>query len=120
MPDQQKAKVDKAAVDKAFEVLKTYDWGTDRTTLNPIDDAVVATQGDKAARKDLEKRLVAVLESGSSRSPRSPWCLRAGALDTSSPWSRSPRELSGTGPSFAVRAFPSPRTRRMLERDSLG
>lgn len=59
---------DGAAVDKAFEALKTYDWGTDRNTLNPIDDAVVATQGNTAARKELETRLLDVIKSGVSRS----------------------------------------------------
>ena len=60
--------VNSAAVDKAFETLKTYDWGTDRDTLNPIDEAVIATQGDAAARKELETRLLEVLKGGVSRS----------------------------------------------------
>ncbi len=77
-----KPEVDGAAVDKAFEALKTYDWGTDRTTLNPIDDAVVATQGDEAARKDLEKRLVAVLNSGSSRSAKDYVCRTLKTIGT--------------------------------------
>jgi HEAT repeat protein len=50
------------AVDKAFEALKTYEWGTDRGVLKPIDDAVVASHGDAAARGELEKRLVAALD----------------------------------------------------------
>ncbi|MGD0896948.1 MAG: hypothetical protein ABR915_03870 [Thermoguttaceae bacterium] len=62
--------VDKAAVEKALESLKTYDWGTDRKTLKPIDDAVVATHGDAAARKELETRLAAVLATGASRSAK--------------------------------------------------
>ena len=57
-----------AAVDEAFEALRTYDWGADRGTLNPIDEAVVATQGDAAARKELESRLLGVLKGGVSRS----------------------------------------------------
>ena len=32
------------AVDKAFDALKTYDWGTDRNTLKPIDDAVAGAR----------------------------------------------------------------------------
>jgi HEAT repeat protein len=66
--------IDRAAVDEAFEALKTYDWGADRNTLNPIDDAVVATQGDAAARKELETRLLAVLTSGASRSAKDYVC----------------------------------------------
>jgi HEAT repeat protein len=62
--------VDSAAVDKAFETLKTYDWGADRNALNPIDEAVIATRGDAAARKDLEARLIDVLKSDASRSAK--------------------------------------------------
>jgi HEAT repeat protein len=56
------------AVDKAFEALKTYDWGTDRAALDPIDEAVIASRGDAAARKALETRLLDQLKGGVSRS----------------------------------------------------
>ena len=49
------------AVDKAFEALKTYDWGQDRGALKPIDDAIAASNKDPAAQKALEKRLAAPL-----------------------------------------------------------
>ncbi len=42
-------------LDQAFEALKTYDWGTDRKALDPIDDAVVATHGDDAARANWKR-----------------------------------------------------------------
>ena len=74
--------VDKAAVDKAFEALKTYDWGTDRKTLGPIDEAVVATHGDAAARKDLETRLVAVLKGRASRSAKDYVCRTLKTIGT--------------------------------------
>jgi HEAT repeat protein len=61
-------------LDKAFEALKTYDWGADRKALNPIDDAVVATLGDAAARKALEVRLAAVLKTGVSRDAKDVVC----------------------------------------------
>jgi len=48
-------------LDKAFDALKTYDWGPGREVLKPIDEAIVASQGDAAARAKLEKRLLAVL-----------------------------------------------------------
>lgn len=67
-------KVDAAALDKAFEALKTYDWGTDPKALNPIDDAAVATLGDPAARKDLEVRLAAVLKKDVSRDAKDVVC----------------------------------------------
>ncbi len=53
--------VDSAAVDKAFEALKTYQWGTNRSLLKPIDDAVRATHKNPEARRPLEARLAAVL-----------------------------------------------------------
>ena len=62
------AVVDEEGVDKAFEALKTFDWGADLKTLVQIDEAVMATYGNAAARKELETRLVAVLKSGPSRS----------------------------------------------------
>ena len=62
-----KATVDQAALDKAFDALTTFDWGTDRNVLKPIDEAVVATQGDAAAHKALETRLAAVLKTGALR-----------------------------------------------------
>ena len=54
-------------LDQAFDALKTYDWGSDLNQLKPIDDAVIATQKDAAARKALETRLVEVLGSDASR-----------------------------------------------------
>jgi len=62
-----KPAVDNAAVDKAFDALKTYDFGTDRNVLKPIDDAVVSTHGNPEACLALEKRLAAVLSTGASR-----------------------------------------------------
>ncbi len=62
------AEVDQEGIDKALEALKTYDWGTDRETMVPIDEAVMATPDDPAVRKDLEARLTKVLAGGPSRS----------------------------------------------------
>ena len=50
-------------LDKAFEALKTYDWGVDPIVLNPIGEAIYWTHTDPAARKDLETRLIAVLKT---------------------------------------------------------
>jgi len=50
-------------LDKAYEALKTYDWGMDPNVLQPIDEAIITTHGDAAARKDLETRLIAVLKT---------------------------------------------------------
>ena len=63
------------ATDKAFEALKTYDWGQERNVLKPIDDAVAASHKNEAARKALESRLAAVLKADASRAaiPFPPW-----------------------------------------------
>jgi HEAT repeat protein len=61
-------------LDPAFEALKTYDWGADRNALNPLDEAVVATQNDAQARKELETRLAAVLKTDVSRDAKDVVC----------------------------------------------
>ncbi len=66
--------LDQAAIDKAFEALKTFNWGVDRkqflALLGPIENAVPATHGDAAARKELETRLAAVLPTPASRAAK--------------------------------------------------
>jgi HEAT repeat protein len=79
---QAVAQKDSDAVDKAFETLKTYDWGDDPEILKPIDQAIIATHGDAAARKALEKRLVDALTSGISRSALDHVCRRLRIVGT--------------------------------------
>ncbi len=69
-------------VDSAFDALKTYDWGADRAALNPIDQAIIATHGDAAARKALEKRLVDTLSGGISRSAQDYVCRKLRVVGT--------------------------------------
>ena len=69
-------------LDQAFEALKTYDWGTDPKVLNPIDEAVVATRGDAAARKELETRLAAVLKTDVSRDAKDFVCRKLTVIGT--------------------------------------
>jgi HEAT repeat protein len=71
-------------LDQAFEALKTYDWGVEPKTLSPIDEAVVATHGDPAARQELESRLVAVLKSGVSRDAKDFVCRKLMVVGTAS------------------------------------
>ena len=80
--DKAVAKMDSAAVDKALETLKTYDWGADRNALKPIDQAIIATHGDAAARKVLEKGLVDALAGGISRSAQDYVCRRLRVMGT--------------------------------------
>jgi HEAT repeat protein len=73
---------DTAAVDKAFEALKSFDWGQDRGPLRAIDDAIVATHGDAAARKDLESRLAALLTASTPRAAKDFACRRLSLIGT--------------------------------------
>jgi len=76
------AAVDTAAVDTAIKSLKTYDWGVKRDSLNPIDQAVIATHADAAGRKKLEKDLVDMLSAGVSRSAQDFICRRLRVIGT--------------------------------------
>ena len=76
------AQTDSDALDKAFETLKTYDWGDDPQTLKAIDQAIIATHGDAPARKALEKRLLGALTGGISRSALDHVCRRLRIVGT--------------------------------------
>ena len=80
--DKAVAKLDTAAIDRVLEALKTYDWGTDRKTLDPIDQAIIATHGDAAARKMVEKGLVDALAGGLSRSAQDYVCRKLRVVGT--------------------------------------
>jgi len=69
-------------LEQAFEALKTYDYGVDRHVLDPIDEAVVSTRHDPAARKDLESRLLAVLQSNAPRDARDYVCRQLRTIGT--------------------------------------
>lgn len=53
----------KEKLNQAFESLKTFDWGVDPEVLKPIEEAIVATHSDPAARKELEERLITALKT---------------------------------------------------------
>lgn len=55
-----------APLDAAFSALRTYDQGSSRAALLPLDEAVVAALPDPTARLALEPRLLAALTSGGS------------------------------------------------------
>ena len=61
-------------LDQAFEALKTYKWGVDPKSIKAIQDAVVATHGDTAARKELESKLAAVLATDVPRAAKDSVC----------------------------------------------
>ena len=69
-------------VKRAFEALKTFDWGADRKLLVPLEEAVVASLDDAEARAALEARLVAVLEADAPRAAKDVVCRQLRKLGT--------------------------------------
>ena len=113
--------VDKPAVDKAFETLKTYDYGQDRNLLKPIDDIVVATHGDAAARKKLEKSLADALKGNVTRDAADYVCRtlrhRHGGVGPALVGLLAERDLSHMA-RYALQAIPAPEAAQAL-RDAL-
>ena len=69
-------------LDKAFDALKTYDWGMDPNNIKAIDDAIVATHTDAAARKELEARLIAALATEAPRAAKDAVCRALKTIGT--------------------------------------
>jgi HEAT repeat protein len=69
-------------LDKAFDALKTYEWGTDRAVLKPIDAAVVGSHGDAAARKDLETKLAGLLGGEAPQAAQDYICRQLSLIGT--------------------------------------
>jgi HEAT repeat protein len=69
-------------LDQAFDALKTYDWGADPKVLSPINEAVVATHGNAAARQELEARLAAVLPTDATRDAKDFVCRQLMVIGT--------------------------------------
>jgi len=63
-------------LNEAFESLKEYDWGTDKASLAPIDDAVAASHGNATARADIESQLLTWLERDISRDAKDFICRK--------------------------------------------
>jgi HEAT repeat protein len=55
------ATVDATGLDRAFAQLNTYAWGQPAEALSILDEAIAATHHDPAARRQLERRLAAVV-----------------------------------------------------------
>src|SRR5262245_19203600 len=70
-------------VDQALEALKKYDWGQDPKVLRPIDEAIVASHGDAAKRKELEEKLAGALKSELSLDAKQVLCRYLMAIGSS-------------------------------------
>ena len=107
-------------LEQAFEALKTYDYGVDRHVLDPINQAVVTTHNDAAARKDLETRLVAVLQSSAPRDARDYVCRQLRTIGSAA--SVAALEALLTDPDlshmarYALERIPDSQAGRALER----
>ncbi|MFO0914850.1 MAG: HEAT repeat domain-containing protein [Pirellulales bacterium] len=72
-------------LDQALAALKTFDWGADLAPLKPIEEAVVATHGDAAARQKLESQLTEILKSDAPRAAKDYVCrvlMQIGSADS--------------------------------------
>ena len=69
-------------LDKAFEALKTFDFGTPLSEVQAIEDTMVAAHTDANVRKELEQRLVEVLSSKISRDAKDYVCRKLALVGT--------------------------------------
>lgn len=69
-------------LDQAISALAKYDWGQDPKVLQPIHEAIVASHGNAAARKELEETLAAVLKSDASRDAKDYVCRKLMIIGT--------------------------------------
>ena len=69
-------------LDQALEALKTYEWGVDPKAVKSIQDAVVASHGDAAARKKLESTLAKVLGTDIPRAGKDIVCRALKTIGT--------------------------------------
>ena len=109
-------------LNKAFEALKTYDWGMDRNLLKPIDEATISVRGNAAARKSLETRLAAVLKTEAPRDAKDFVCRKLMVIGTA----ESVPALAGLLPEkdhshmarYALERIPAPEAAQAM-RDAL-
>jgi HEAT repeat protein len=107
-------------LEQAFEALKTYDWGVDRHVLDPIDEAVVKTRNDDAARKELESQLLAVLQSNAPRDAKDFVCRQLRTMGTAASVPALEQLLPNAELShmarYALERIPEPQAGQALER----
>lgn len=105
-------------LNQAFEALKTFDWGGDRNVLAPIEQAVVSSAKDAAARKDLEKKLLATLGGNLNRAGKDFICrqlILVGSSDSAtvlSKWLGSAEDAQLAR--FALERIPGSEVRQVL------
>ena len=107
-------------LEQAFDALKTYDYGVDRKVLDPIDEAVVKTRNDPVARKDLESRLLEVLQSNAPRDAKDYVCRQLRTMGTAACVPALEQLLANAELShmarYALERIPEPQAGQALER----
>ena len=109
-------------LDQAFEALKTYDWGAERSPLEPINEAIISSRNDAVARKDLEARLISALKTPISRDAKDYVCRKLMQIGTAASVSTVAELLVDKDLShmarFALERNPAPEAAQAL-RDAL-
>ncbi len=107
-------------LEQAFDALKTYDYGVDRHVLDPIDEAVVKTRNDAAARKEIESKLLAVLQSNAPRDAKDYVCRQLRTMGTAACVPVLEKLLADAELShmarYALERIPDPKAGQALER----
>jgi HEAT repeat protein len=109
-------------LDAALEPLKSYNWGADRNVLKPLDDAVIASRGDRSASQELESRLAAMLATDVSRDAKDVICRKLMLIGTAASVPALASMLSQEENShmarYALERIPAPEAAKSL-RDAL-
>ncbi len=107
-------------LEQAFDALKTYDYGVDRHVLDPLDEAVVKTRNDAAARKEIESKLLAVLQSSAPRDAKDYACRLLRTMGTAASVPVLENLLANAELShmarYALERIPEPQAGKALER----
>ena len=69
-------------LDQALEALKTYEWGVNPKTVQGIQDAIVTSHGNADARKSLEGKLAAMLDTDIPRAAKDTVCRALKTIGT--------------------------------------
>jgi HEAT repeat protein len=92
----------------------------DRHVLDPIDEAVVQTRNDSTARKELESKLLVVLQSGASRDAKDYVCRQLRTIGTAASVPVLEQLLANPELShmarYALERIPEPQAGQALER----
>ncbi len=122
MAEKTDPKAGSEALDKAFEALTSYDWGVDPVVLKAIDEGVLSSHDDEAARRELETRLASVLKSTAPRAAKDFACRKLSRMGSAASVPALAALLNDDGLShmarYALERLPTPDADKAL-RDAL-